>query len=248
MAKTWLEQPMLAFDCETTGISTDSDSILTAALIHIQPQGSPRCQGEVTWINPGVPIPPETTAIHGITDEQVRERGEDPVQALEALCLVIAACLRDGMPLVGMNVPFDLTMLDRNCRRWGVQPLAARTEIFPAIDAFVLDKAVDQYRKGSRKLQALCSLYRVPLTNAHSALDDALAAARVCWRIGRMYPPVGDLSPGDLHDWQQAVKLKQDRDFAAYLCREKRDATGVDGQWPWRPPSTPALVPEEVLF
>lgn len=243
----WVDGPMLAFDCETTGVSTDNDHILTASLIHIVPGQRPLASTE--WMNHNVPIPAGSSAIHGIFEPEVKEKGQDPAETLEALCLVIAAVMQDGTPLVGMNVPFDLTMLDRNCRRYGVKPLDERIEIMPAIDAMVLDKKVDPFRKGTgmRKLTAIAPLYGVPVGKAHASEDDALLAARVCWRIGKMYPAVGQLDALTLHHYQVMWKRGQDKSFAAWLKGQQRDATGVDGQWPYRP-FDPPREEEAVLW
>lgn len=242
---SWMEQPWIAFDTETTGVDVERDHILTASMVHIRPKQARLA--ETVWINPGVPIPPGATAIHGITDEVIQRSGEDPAESLEAICMVLAAILRDRTALVGMNLPFDLTILDRNCRRVGVAPLAQRLggAIAPAVDVFVLDKAVDPYRKGSRKLEALCNLYRVPIVQAHSSEHDAYAAAAVAWRIGRMYPSLAALTADQLHQLQAGWKASQDASFARWLRSQNKDAAGVDGAWPWRPP---APEPEEALF
>ena len=72
---TWLENPMVGFDTETTGISTTNDRIVTAALIT-------RTGSDValrTWlIDPGVPIPAAASAVHGITTEYARREWLSP--------------------------------------------------------------------------------------------------------------------------------------------------------------------------
>lgn len=234
----WVDGPMLSFDTECTGVDVDRDHILSATLVHITGADDGRGIHVATeWINPGVPIPPDSTKIHGITDEQIHERGGDPAETLEALCLVMAAVLGEGTPLVGMNLVYDLTILDRNCRRKQVTPLGDRVELAPAIDVFILDKQVDPYRKGKnmRTLGAICPLYRVELGAAHTSEADALAAARVAYRIGRLYPALGALSARHLHDLQVGWKIEQDASFAEWLVKQNRPPVGVDGHWPIRP-------------
>jgi DNA polymerase-3 subunit epsilon len=232
---------MLGFDIEATGVSVEDDHVLSASLVHIRhrvgSKGPREVLADTQWINPGVPIPAGATAIHGITDGYVRTVGGDPAEVLEAVTLVLAAVISEGTPLVGMNVPYDLTILDRNCRRHGVQPLEQRVErIAPVVDVMVLDKAVDPYRKGSgmRKLGAICPLYRVDPGTLHDSEQDALAACRIAWRIGRMYRKIGRLDPYELHALQAQWKLEQDTSLAAYLVRLDKDPDGVDGQWPIR--------------
>ena len=65
-----LDRPLVVFDIESTGISPRHDRIIELAAIKVMPDGS---EIEKCWLlNPTVPIPPETTAIHGISDEIVK--------------------------------------------------------------------------------------------------------------------------------------------------------------------------------
>ena len=65
-----LDRPLVVFDIESTGVNARADRIIELAAIRIEPDGT---ETEKCWLlNPGVPIPPETTAIHGITDEIVK--------------------------------------------------------------------------------------------------------------------------------------------------------------------------------
>jgi DNA polymerase-3 subunit epsilon len=231
----WIDGPMLAFDTETTGVQFDSDRILSASMINLRAgETGDKIYATTEWINPGVPIPPEATTIHGITDEFIKLNGGNAPDTLEAVTLILRAMLDDGIPIVGMNVTFDLTMLDRNCRRFGITPLSERIEVAPVIDCLILDKRADRFRKGKggRKLSALCPLYRVENAQAHDSEADAMAAARVAWRIGRLYPQLGELTAMQLHRLQGIWKVEQDKGLAAYLKREGRDATGLDGSWP----------------
>jgi DNA polymerase-3 subunit epsilon len=250
----WIDGPLLGFDTECTGVDVESDHILSASLVHIRHRvgnkGPREVMADTQWINPGVPIPPGATAIHGITDGYVKTVGQDPVPVLEAVVLVLAAVLTEGTPLVGMNVPYDLTILDRNCRRHGIRTLSERMEEFngtiaPVIDVMVLDKAVDPYRRGSgmRKLEALYPIYKVQSGTLHDSEQDALGTCRIAWRIGRMYPRVGKLDVYDLHLLQKQWKLEQDTSFAAYLVKNDRDPNGVDGQWPIRRPLPERISP-----
>ena len=236
---------MLPFDTETTGVEEDA-LILSATVARVVP--GQQITAYTWYLNHWVPIPEASTKIHGLTEEFLRDHGGDPPLMLEGITGYIAACMDEGVPLVGMNVAFDLTRLDRNCRKYMVAPLSNRRPISPVIDAFVLDKGVDRYRKGKRNLAALASLYQIPwdAAQAHTSVADAIAAARVAWRIGRIYPPLGALSLQELHDLQTIWKRQQDVNFAAYLRRENKpvDPT-LDGQWPVR---LPAEEPESGLF
>ena len=66
-----LDRPLVVFDIESTGVNARQDRIIELAAIRVEPDGT---ETEKCWLlNPGVPIPPETTAIHGITDDIVKD-------------------------------------------------------------------------------------------------------------------------------------------------------------------------------
>lgn len=264
----WHNDVMVAFDTETTGLNLESDRIVTACVAVIDPGRAPQV---TSWlINPGVPIPVEATAIHGITDERVAEDGEKPPVALGQIAGLLAAFLTLGVPVVGMNLAYDLTLLDRDCRRHGVDTvtdLLCGKPLAPVVDVLVLDKAVDRYRRGRRTLTALCQTYGVRTDGAHDSTHDALAAARVAWKIAHRHPKIGGEDLRVLHDAQIGWAAGQAASFAAYLRRlaeekahevdlaieagDHEAATialqeaaelrgriaGVDGTWPLIPPA-----------
>ena len=66
-----LDRPLVVFDIESTGVNPRQDRIIELAAIKLNPDGT---EVTKTWLlNPTIPIPPETTAIHGITDDIVRD-------------------------------------------------------------------------------------------------------------------------------------------------------------------------------
>ena len=67
-----LTRPLIVFDLETTGINTSTDRIVELYMIKLTPDGEREDVHE--YINPGRPIPPEVTAIHGISDEMVKDK------------------------------------------------------------------------------------------------------------------------------------------------------------------------------
>jgi DNA polymerase-3 subunit epsilon len=137
----------------------------------------------LTWlVNPGVPISPEATAVHGVTDEQAAT-GTPAEEAIPAIVRVLADQISRGVPVVAFNARFDLTMLDRECRRYGVEPLDY--EALRVIDPLVIDKWLNRFRRGSRKLDAMCEHYGATLDDAHDASSDAIAAARLAWVLAK---------------------------------------------------------------
>jgi DNA polymerase-3 subunit epsilon len=237
--ESWAAGPYLSFDTETTGVNVEKDRIVTAAIVDIRPGQTPRTR---TWlINPGVDIPAEATAVHGITTEQARADGVHPSGALDEISLEIETALASGMPIVAMNAAFDLTLLDRELLRYKLGGLGDRLggydAIRPVIDPFVLDREVDKYRKGKRTLSALCDHYKVSIGNAHDASSDALAACRVLFRIAKQYSrSIGTVDLHELHDKQVQWHAARQADFAAYRERIGEPLTDFSTEWPIRRP------------
>ncbi|MGY5135409.1 exonuclease domain-containing protein [Streptomyces nigrescens] len=233
---SWHQGLLVSFDLETTGTDVEQDRIVTAALLRLEGDGRPA--GKLTWLlDPGVPIPDEAAAIHGISTAYVQEHGRPPATAIEEITEALAEALRAEIPLVVMNARYDLSLLDRECRRHGLRTLTERLGHAPApvIDPLVLDKHVDRYRKGKRALQALCGHYGVRLDGAHEAGADAAAAAGVARRIGEKYPAVALPSPRALHTLQEQAAADQAASFQAYLRRSGDPQAIVEPAWPLIP-------------
>ena len=78
-----LDRPLAVFDIESTGLNPRTDRILELAVVRLEPGGG---RTERRWLlNPGVPIPAESTAIHGITDAMVRDAPRFEEKAAEIL-------------------------------------------------------------------------------------------------------------------------------------------------------------------
>lgn len=221
---SWLNGPLAAFDLETTGTDTESDRIVTAC-VGVAPK--PGAWGPwTTLINPGVDIPEGATAVHGITNEAARRSGIDPAEGVASIVSHLNDAWATGAPVIGHNVVYDLTLLDRECRRHLGQPL---TISGPVIDTLVLDKEFDTYRKGRRTLTAICEHYGVPIEDAHNAAADAFAALRLAYRI---------LQGWDQHDLpqlfaDQAVWYRRQREsFNDYLRRKGETPDNENGDWP----------------
>ena len=173
--------------------------------------------------------------MHGITTEKAKTEGQDPAEAIAELVAGLTQIVLAGTPLVIMNAPFDLTLLDREARRYGVQPLTdAVGNDLRVIDPRVLDKRVDPYRRGKRTLTDLCAHYQVALDGAHSADADAVAACRVAWRIAQRFGEIGNAFLDELHDQQEDWAAAQAASFQEYLRKKDPDAV-IDSSWPLRP-------------
>jgi DNA polymerase III epsilon subunit-like protein len=118
---SWADERMLAFDTETSGIDVESDRIVTACVAWVGAGAEPVVLHWLVAVD--VDIPPEAIAVHGVTTEHAREHGVPARAALEGVIAEIQAAQAQGVPLVGMNMAFDLTLLDREWRRWHREPL-----------------------------------------------------------------------------------------------------------------------------
>lgn len=245
----WHLATLCALDFETTGLDVETDRIVTACVARIDGSGRTRPSAAKWLVNPGIPIPKGASDIHGITTEHAQEHGRDAASAVREIMEMLCRALNRGIPIVGYNISYDLTLLDRETRRLGLPPLTKLpVALSPVIDAMVLDKHVDRYRKGSRKLVDVAAHYRVALDDAHEASADAWAAAGVACRIGAQYPRVGRLSLDELHALQVGAKRDQDASFADYLRKEAwkqktadeqtkqlDQADRITGHWPVAP-------------
>lgn len=230
---SWTSGPLVAFDLETTGTDIETDRIVTAAVVAVDADERP--PEARTWLlDPGVTIPRQASAIHGISTEHARRHGVAAAPAIEEITSAVAEVLNSGTPLVVMNARYDLSLLDRECRRHGIEPLVKRLRggTSPVIDPLVLDKHVDRYRKGSRNLQALCEHYGVPLNDAHNAVADAVAAARAARSMGIKHSVIGTLGPAELHDLQVRAAAEQAVSLQRYLRRTSDATAYVEPAWP----------------
>lgn len=171
---------MIGFDVETTATDPTEARIVTAALAKCG--GGDGTETESWMADPGVEISEEAAGIHGITTEKARAEGLPPAAVIPEVIEELAAARQLGYPVVIFNAPYDLTVLDREARRHDIEPLSL--DGLYVIDPLVMDKWLDRFRKGSRKLEAICKCYGATLDAAHDADSDALAACRAAWVLG----------------------------------------------------------------
>lgn len=219
---------MCGFDIETTGEGREIARIVTVTLVFVgggQPTGTMSL-----LVDPGVEIPAEATAVHGITIERARAEGLKPAEALQMVASKLASAWSSG-PVIGFNVVYDMTVLDRELRRNLGSALAVSG---PVIDPHVIDRALDR-RKGKRTLEETCRHYNVRHDGAHDATQDALAAARLAWRLAKSYPAeIGSLPLAELHT-QQVGWARQWADRLNEYWRSQGQDKSIDGSWPLQP-------------
>ena len=228
----WHNGRMVAFDLETTSVDPHDARIVTACVAQVKPGVG---VDEQTWlVNPGVPIPPETTEIHGVTDEQAQADGADPAMVVSAIADQLGAAWDLGLPVVAMNAAYDLTVLDTEMGRHGLGTLRGLQML--VVDPLVCDRKLDRFRKGKKRLSDLCQVYGVELgDDAHTAEVDAVAAARVVWRMVERFPDDLQVDLWSLQEAQASWHREWAVDFEGYLRRVKDDPSIViERGWPLR--------------
>ncbi|QNP69505.1 3'-5' exonuclease [Streptomyces roseirectus] len=231
----WHQELMIGFDLETTGTDPREARIVTAAVIEVV-DGEVR--GSREWLaDPGVEIPADAVAVHGISNERASTQGQPAGVVADAVARALVDAWRAGVPVVAYNASFDLTLLSAELRRHGLPSLRERLDgepPAPVVDPYTIDRHVDRYRRGKRNLEAVCAEYGIRLDAAHDASADALAAARLARAVAGRHPKVGELGVAELHRSQVEWYAQWAADFQAFL-RRKGDADAVvDGVWPLR--------------
>ncbi|MGJ9373552.1 3'-5' exonuclease [Nesterenkonia sp. CF4.4] len=241
-SESWHTRRRVGFDLETTSRDPRVARIVSAALVIFDdtevgsdveagavdtsaPQGQ-RVRTREWLVDPGVEIPAETTAIHGISTEYAQTNGQPAAEAVAQITTALAQEFAAGSAVVVMNAPYDFTVLQQEALRHGVE----FTEPLGVIDPLVIDKQVDKYRRGKRTLTQMCLHYEVELEAAHSATPDAWAAVEVACAQAERFPQLQIPAP-ELHRLQAGWKIGQSADLQEYLRRTRPDAV-VSPAWP----------------
>lgn len=256
---SWHTEPMLALDTETSGIDIETDRIVSAAAIHVSRDGAK----PTTWLaDPGIEIPEAAAAIHGISTEHARAHGRPAKEVVEEVVTALGQAVIDGVPIVGHNVVYDLSILDREARRHlgvGLDGVFALDRL-RVIDTRVLDQHVLPRRRrvsptqGPRQLITVAQVYGLGWdeTAAHGSEYDALMAARVAYRIGSLvqmpraqrpefelgryqqFDQLAGLDIGALYAKQVVWAAEQAAGLEQFF-RQKDPAAVVRGDWPLIP-------------
>ena len=163
--------PVVVLDTETTGLDVTSDRIVAIGAVRLHGTRVYRSRSIDRLVQPGMPIPPRSTAVHGITDAMVAD-----AEGFAAVFAPLRAML-EGCIVVGHNVPFDLAMLRRECALAGIdwQPPRA-LDTLPIMVAF--DPALSAF-----DLEDLALHFGVEVRGRHTALGDSLVTAEIYARL-----------------------------------------------------------------
>jgi DNA polymerase III subunit epsilon len=160
-----LKKPIVFFDLETTGLNIGSDRIVEISLLKITKDGKQDIMTQL--INPEMPIPAETTAIHGISDADVSDKPTFRQLAKKILEFI------GNADLAGYNVlRFDLPLLAEEFLRADI--------LFDVSNRSVIDIQNIFHKMEPRNLSAAYKFYcNKELTNAHTAEADTIATYEV---------------------------------------------------------------------
>jgi DNA polymerase-3 subunit epsilon len=232
---------VLGFDFETTGVDRFNDVPVSYALVTLI--AGRRVSISSGLIDPDRPIPVEATEVHGISTERARAEGMPLRDAIEMIATLVVSASARGVPLVGMKLDYDLTILDTQSRRLCGSGLTERGWCGPVLDAVVLDRHEDRYRKGSRNLSALCAQSGVCSEHAHDAVADAVASAEVLFALAARFVTLGEAEPHELHEAQIGWHREWAQSYDDW--RIGRGMTPMDRRefiWPLPPAFGPAPV------
>ena len=200
-----LNRPICFFDLETTGIDIGKDRIVEISIFKVFPNGNKESK---TWlVNPTIPIPPQTTAVHGITDEKV---ANEPTFAV--LALAVYNMIKDS-DLGGFNSDrFDIPLLAEELLRAGVD--------FDMKNRVSVDVQTIFHKKEERTLSAAYKFYcGQSLENAHSAEADTMATYEI---LKAQLDRYEDLE-NDVKLLSEFSTRKKIADFAGMISFNKED-------------------------
>jgi DNA polymerase-3 subunit epsilon len=200
-----LKNPIVFFDLETTGINVGSDRIVEISYLKIDLTGKETAR--TIRVNPGMPIPPKATEIHGITDEDVKD-----APGFNEVARNLAREL-EGCDLAGYNsVKFDIPLLAEEFIRAGVDVDLKKKKF--------IDVQVIFMKMEPRTLAAACKFYlEKELEDAHSAEADTRATYQVLQAQLDRYP-VLENDMGKLAEFSAHTR---NVDFAGRIVYDEND-------------------------
>jgi DNA polymerase-3 subunit epsilon len=172
-----LKRPIVFFDLETTGTDNVKDRIVELAFVKLSPDG--KRDKFTRRVNPGIPIPAESTAIHGISDEDVKN-----AQTFKQIAHALYEWMK-GCDLGGYNSSkFDLPLLAEEFLRVGIN--------VDFTERHMIDVQTIFFKMEARTLSAAYNFYcDKKLENAHSAEADILATIEVLEAQLEKYTEIG---------------------------------------------------------
>lgn len=205
--KLQLKRPLVFFDLETTGLNITRDRIVEISIVKLTPGKEARPEVKTRRINPEMPIPAEATAVHHISDDDVKDMPTFR-QVAKSLATYITGC-----DIAGFNSNrFDVPMLDEEFRRVGVD--------FDFHKARFIDVQTIFHKKEQRNLAAAYRFYcdKELGDAAHGAQADTMATYEVF--LGQL-DRYDDL-PADIEELAKFSSQNDNVDFAGRLIYDNQ--------------------------
>ncbi len=206
----WAAASVAIIDFETTGLDPAVDRVLEMGIVCFDDGVLTASQN---WlIHPGMPVPEESSRIHGITDEMLADKPR-----FEAIWEEMRTHLEGRLP-VAYNAGFDKRFLLAELERMG-EPTWGE-HLPPAMQADVewIDPLVwvrELFEDRSAKLGEICAHLGIPLDDAHRAASDAEATGKVLYAMADQMPG----TYGELIRVQTRYAAQQDVDLAVWRGR-----------------------------
>jgi len=236
---SWMGGEILGFDFETTGIDRFDDVPVSYALVTMLHGEVVQCESAL--VDPGRDIPEGATNVHGISTERARAEGMALDDAISYVSERILDASRRRVPVAGMKLDYDLTILDTQARRLHGAGLIEQGWTGPVLDAVVLDRHLDRFRPGRRTLGALCELYGVDIGHAHDATADAVASVRVLLALAAKFKAVREPGLAKLYEAQALWHRSWARGYDRWRRGQGMDPIDPrDYIWPVAPLIAPA--------
>ncbi|MEK6848037.1 MAG: 3'-5' exonuclease [Nanoarchaeota archaeon] len=199
-----LNKPLVFIDLETTGVETLKDRIVELSALKINPDNTE--ESITARINPQMPIPPEAIAVHGIKEEDVKDK-----PSFKEYAQTIKNFLED-CDLAGFNIKkFDLEILEAEFKRANVE--------FSKEDKFILDVQTIYHKFDPRNLSAAYKKYcNKEIEKAHNSEHDV----RATWDIFRAQLEMHKELPNNIRELHN-------------FCNERKSASWIDskGKFIW---------------
>ena len=183
-----LDQEYIAFDIETTGLRLGTCRMTEIGAIRFR--GGEILEEFNTFVDPGMPIPPEITRLTGIRDSDVKGAPD------EAAAMRMFLDFAGNAPLIAHNALFDTGFMSDACLRHGI----------PFDPVFLDSLVLSQYLLPDltkHKLDIVSDRLSLPSFNHHRASDDAMVVARI---MAKFLPMLTERGAVTLHDVNELVR------------------------------------------
>lgn len=175
------------FDTETTGLNPSDDEIISIGAVRIVNGRLLRQETFDRLVDPGRPVDPAATRIHGISAEMLE--GQPAIEEV----LPLFARFAQGTVLVGHNVAFDLRFLELKEARTGVRFTQ------PVLDTLLLSAVVSP-DEDDHSLEAMAARLGASMVGRHTALGDAILTGEIFLKQSRLLAAQGLYTLGDVRE------------------------------------------------